>query len=143
MLSFHKAKRIFQIFSMLFGLFYSTIIISYFKWGTEIEEPTIRESVTYFVYIMYALFGYLLYYFIWDEGSGGPNMKDKFLHILKLIIMFLIIGVFLYLGGLLCYVDNKLYTTDADTPWIYASIALWSIFLLLILLYILSKFGII
>ena len=136
MASLHSAKRILQIFVMLFGLFYSMIIISYFKWGTEIEEPTIRESVTYFVFIMYALFGYLLYYFIFQSG-GNSIAKSGGLYILKLIILVLIIGVFLYLGGLLCYVDRKLYTTPSDTPWIYASISLWSIFLL----YILIKIG--
>ena len=137
-----EIQRIFEIFIMLFGLFYSMIIISYFKWGTKIEDSTIEKSVTYFVFIMYAMFGYLMYYFVFKEGEGnGQGMiKGGFSHFLKLLLLLLIIGIYLYMGGLLIYVDIKLYTTDSDRKWIEASIAIWGTSIFAFVVWIVLKF---
>lgn len=137
-----EVQRIFEIFIMLFGLFYSMIIISYFKWGTTIEDPLIRKSVTYFVFIMYGMFAYLIYYFVFKQGEGnGLGMvKGGVTHILKFLLLFLIIGIYLYMGGLLIYVDIKLYTTNTDRKFIEASISIWGISIFLFIAWIISKF---
>ena len=58
---------------------------------------------------MYGMFVYLMYYFVFKEGEGNGQglVKGEITHILKILLLVLIIGIYLYMGGLLIYVDIK------------------------------------